>query len=177
MTSPAPPIGDRHALISSPLGELTVIARDYRLAGLYYDDHTHRPDAARFGQRVEASADPFLAEVAHQLEGYFAGTLTHFDLPLYLPGTTFRTRVWELLRHIPYGEHRSYAQLAALAGIPAAAQSIGQAVGANPISIIVPCHRVLGADGSLTGYAGGTARKQALLDLEAPTDLTASRLF
>ncbi|OKL53625.1 hypothetical protein BSZ39_08540 [Bowdeniella nasicola] len=170
-------IGDRHTRIESPLGEITLVARDYRLSGLYFPDQVRRPADEVFGEQVDVATDPFLSEVAEQLARYFDGSREAFDVPLYLRGTPFRTRIWELLQHIPYGARRTYAQLAALAGSPGAAQSIGQAVGANPISIIVPCHRVIGADGSLTGYAGGMWRKQFLLDLEDGVDGAAARLL
>ena len=175
MSTSAPAV--RQARVASPLGELTVAARDYRLAGLYYPEHRPAPDAGSLGAPVDLATDPFLADVADQLAAYFAGRLHAFDVPLYVTGSAFRTRVWEVLQNIGYGETLSYAQVAALIGSGDAAQSVGGAVGANPISIVIPCHRVLGTDGTLTGYAGGIWRKQFLLDLEEPDDLKEGRLF
>ena len=106
-------------------------------------------------------------EVARELDAYFAGKLRQFSVPLDLRGTDFQRRVWELLRDIPYGETRSYGQVACTLACPTASRAVGRANGSNPISIVVPCHRVIGADGKLIGYGGGLDRKQALLDLEA----------
>ena len=170
-------IADRHAEITSPLGDLTVAARDYRLVGLYYPGHRPPPAIGELGEQVDARRDPFLSEVADQLSEYFAGRLTHFDVPVYVHSTPFRTRVWEVLQNIGYEQTLTYAQVAALVGAPGAAQSVGGAVGSNPVSIVIPCHRVVGADGTLTGYAGGIWRKQFLLDLEEPSELKEGRLF
>ena len=106
-------------------------------------------------------------EVARELDAYFVGKLRQFSVPLDLRGTDFQRRVWELLRDIPYGETRSYGQVACTLACPTASRAVGRANGSNPISIVVPCHRVIGADGKLIGYGGGLDRKQALLDLEA----------
>jgi methylated-DNA-[protein]-cysteine S-methyltransferase len=111
---------------------------------------------------------PFAAAHA-QLDEYFAGDRTEFDLPLHPSGTPFQLKVWDALRTIPYGEVRSYGEIAEQIGKPGAARAVGLANGRNPISIIVPCHRVIGASGALTGYGGGLERKQALLDLESRT--------
>jgi methylated-DNA-[protein]-cysteine S-methyltransferase len=111
-------------------------------------------------------AAPF-AEVTRQLDGYFAGDRTEFDLPLHPTGTPFQLEVWEALTAIPYGEVRSYGQVAEQLGRPGASRAVGLANGRNPIAVIVPCHRVIGASGSLTGYGGGLHRKRLLLDLEA----------
>jgi len=106
-------------------------------------------------------------EIIAELDAYFAGSLKKFSVPLDLRGTEFQRRVWELLLHIPYGETRSYGQIARAIGRPEASRAVGQAVGTNPVAIIVPCHRVIGASGGLVGYGGGLHRKQALLELEA----------
>ncbi|MEV5319202.1 methylated-DNA--[protein]-cysteine S-methyltransferase [Streptomyces sp. NPDC052687] len=154
-------------MIDSPYGPLTLVADDGVLCGVYMEDQRHRPAEDTFGPRDER---PF-AEAEAQLEAYFAGELTEFTLPLRLHGTPFQRRVWEHLRTIPYGETRTYGQLATALGNPKASRAVGLANGRNPIGIIVPCHRVVGTDGSLTGYGGGLARKQRLLDFEAGTAL------
>lgn len=151
-----------HTVIDSPVGPLTLVARDGVLSGLYMSLQRHRPQEEVFG-----SSDPAGFEaVTEQLRGYFAGELTEFDLTLAPEGTPFQQRVWRALREIPYGETESYGGLAARIGAPGAARAVGLANGRNPISIVVPCHRVVGASGSLTGYGGGLERKQQLLDLE-----------
>lgn len=151
-----------HTIIDSPLGELTLVAHDGILAGLYFTGHTRRPSAETFGMRSDAE---FRAAI-EQLGEYFRGERREFELPLAPHGNVFQQRVWALLRQIPYGQTRSYGQLAAELGNPALAREVGGANGSNPISVIVPCHRVVGADGRLVGYAGGLERKQYLLDLE-----------
>jgi methylated-DNA-[protein]-cysteine S-methyltransferase len=152
-----------HHLIDSPIGPLTLVAHDGILAGLYMDEHRHRPDPGRHG---DADPDGFAA-VTEQLDAYFDGHLTDFDLPVSMAGTDFQRRVWAELRNIPYGTTISYGELARRIGRPGSARAVGLANGRNPISIVVPCHRVIGAGGDLTGYGGGVARKRQLLDLEA----------
>ena len=159
----------QHTVIDSPYGPLTLVAEDGVLCGLYMTDQRHRPPEESFGTPDET---PF-AEAEEQLEAYFAGELKEFTLELRLNGTPFQRRVWEQLRAIPYGERRTYGELAAALGNPAASRAVGLANGRNPIGIIVPCHRVVGADGSLTGYGGGLERKQRLLDFETGTALFA----
>jgi len=154
-----------HVTIGSPVGPLTLVAQDARLAGLYMDAQRHLPDPAVFGPAGDPAGAPFAA-AAGQLERYFAGQLTRFDVPLELSGTEFQRRVWAALAGIPYGQTATYGQLAAGLGQPAASRAVGLANGRNPVSIIVPCHRVVGSDGSLTGYGGGLDRKRFLLDLE-----------
>lgn len=153
-----------HTTIDSPLGELTLVAHDGALAGLYFAEHARRPPSNTFGVRDDTG----FAAAVEQLGEYFRGARTEFDLPLPLAprGDAFQLRVWELLRRIPYGQTRTYGQLATELGDSALARAVGAANGRNPISVIVPCHRVVGANGALTGYAGGLARKQFLLDLE-----------
>lgn len=151
-----------HTTVDSPVGPLRLVATDGVLSGCYLDGQRHRPDDAAFGVRDDG---PF-AEAAAQLADYFAGARTAFDLPLRLEGTAFQRRVWDALRTIPYGETWSYGQLAAEIGSPGASRAVGLANGRNPVAIVVPCHRVVGADGRLTGYGGGLERKRALLDLE-----------
>jgi methylated-DNA-[protein]-cysteine S-methyltransferase len=151
-----------HTTVGSPIGELTLVARDGTLTGLYFPRHWYRPDPAGFGPHTAAG----FAEPARQLGEYFARQRARFDLPLKADGDTFKIRVWDLIAAIPYGHTVSYGDLAAELGGGATARDVGAAVGRNPLSVIVPCHRVVGKDGGLTGYAGGLARKRFLLDLE-----------
>ncbi|OIJ63822.1 methylated-DNA--[protein]-cysteine S-methyltransferase [Streptomyces mangrovisoli] len=157
----------QHTVIDSPYGPLTLVAEDGVLCGLYMTDQRHRPAEETFGEQDDT---PF-AEAEEQLAAYFAGELKEFTLPLTLRGTPFQQRVWEQLRLIPYGETRSYGQLADALGSPGASRAVGLANGRNPIGIIVPCHRVVGASGSLTGYGGGLDRKKRLLDFESTAAL------
>ncbi|MFE7130493.1 methylated-DNA--[protein]-cysteine S-methyltransferase [Streptomyces sp. NPDC057638] len=153
-----------HTVIDSPYGALTLVATDGVLSGLYMTDQRHRPAEETFGAPDPA---PF-TEALRQLDAYFARELTTFDLPLDLSaGTDFQRRVWERLLAIPYGETRSYGELAHELGNPQASRAVGLANGKNPVSIIVPCHRVIGSTGSLTGYGGGLTRKQRLLSFES----------
>jgi methylated-DNA-[protein]-cysteine S-methyltransferase len=151
-----------HTVTDSPVGPLTLVAVDGSLVGCYMDAQRHRPKDAIFGDPDPA---PFGAAL-EQLAEYFAGERQDFDLPLALGGTAFQQRVWAALREIPYGETESYGELAARIGSPGASRAVGLANGRNPIGIIVPCHRVIGASGSLTGYGGGIERKRQLLDME-----------
>jgi methylated-DNA-[protein]-cysteine S-methyltransferase len=146
-------------LISTPLGRLLAQETDGKLSRL---DFT--PEGA---PELPYDHTPLLLALAGQLQAYFAGNLKHFDIPLLLSGTPFRRAVWNSLLSIPYGQTVSYCQIAAKIGRPRAARAVGQAVHHNPFAILVPCHRVLGKKGALTGYAGGLDRKQALLKLEA----------
>jgi methylated-DNA-[protein]-cysteine S-methyltransferase len=148
----------------SPLGGITLAATDRGLAGTWFDQQRHWPDTTGW---QSADDHPVLRETVAQLGDYFAGRRHRFDLPLDLShGTAFQRSVWQALLAIPSGNTTSYGALGARVGKPAALRAVGAAVGRNPISVIVPCHRVLGADGSLTGYAGGLERKTALLKLE-----------
>ena len=153
-----------HTMIDSPYGPLTLVADDDgALCGLYMVDQRHRPPEENFGTPDDT---PF-AEATAELQAYFAGELKEFTLQLRLHGTPFQQTVWDQLRRIPYGETRSYGDLADALGNPGASRAVGLANGKNPIGIIVPCHRVVGANGSLTGYGGGLDRKQRLLDFES----------
>lgn len=148
----------------SPLGEMLLAATDRGLCGVWFTGQRHGPDSS--GWREDA-AHPVLVEAVAQLRAYFAGARTAFELPLDLQhGTAFQQSVWQALLAIPTGGTTSYAELGRRLGRPQAARAVGAAVGRNPISIVVPCHRVLGTGGSLTGYAGGLERKTALLRLE-----------
>jgi methylated-DNA-[protein]-cysteine S-methyltransferase len=150
-----------HTVLSSPIGDLLLTGDGTRLHGLYTAEHVRPP--AVFGVRDDAG----FAAARQQLEQYFAGERTSFDLPLQHTGTAFQRRVWDELCRIGYGDTASYGEIAARIGSPAAMRAVGMANGRNLISIIVPCHRVLGRDGSLTGYAGGLQAKRWLLDHEA----------
>ncbi|WP_189858355.1 methylated-DNA--[protein]-cysteine S-methyltransferase [Streptomyces poonensis] len=152
----------QHTVIDSPYGALTLVATDGVLSGLYMTDQRHRPPEETFGVPDDT---PF-GEATEQLRAYFAGELKEFTLGLHLAGTPFQRTVWEELRRIPYGETRTYGELATTLGNPKASRAVGLANGRNPIGIIVPCHRVVGADGGLTGYGGGLPRKRRLLDFE-----------
>lgn len=150
--------------LASPLGSITLAATDAGLAGVWFEGQRHWPDTAGW---QHDDMHPVLRQAAGQLAYYFAGRREQFDLPLDLShGTSFQQAVWQALRAIPRGRTSSYGALSAALGKAAAVRAVGAAIGRNPISVIVPCHRVLGADGSLTGYAGGLARKSALLALE-----------
>lgn len=151
-----------HTVIGSPEGELTLVARDGVLSGLYMERQRHRPAFETFGERDET---PF-AEARRQLDEYFAGERTEFELPLSLRGTPFQRLVWDELTRIPYGETISYGELAERIGRPSASRAVGLANGKNPVGIVVPCHRVIGSGGDLTGYGGGIDRKRRLLELE-----------
>lgn len=151
-----------HTVVDSPVGPLTLVAVDGALVGLHMSESRHRPEPETFGV---PDSGPFAA-AARQLDAYFAGTRTEFDLELALAGTPFQQRVWKELQAIPYGETISYGQLADRIGQPTASRAVGLANGRNPVGIIVPCHRVVGTDGSLTGYGGGLERKQYLLAME-----------
>ena len=148
--------------LPSPFGELRLTSDGERLTGLYFDNHLHPPKPSG-NERHDAG--PFY-DVAEQLKAYFAGDLKDFDVPIALHGTDFQNAVWNELTQIEYGNTRTYTEIAINVGRPKAVRAVGAAIGMNPISIIVPCHRVIGANGALTGYAGGVERKQRLLQQE-----------
>ena len=148
-----------HTTFSSPIGPLTLHAENGAITGVWMEDDPH------LAERRDDT--PPLEDARRQLEAYFAGELRDFDLPIAPAGSQFQLRVWEELRAIPYGETISYGELARRVGDPGAARAVGLANGKNPLPVIVPCHRVIGADGSLTGFGGGLDRKRRLLELEA----------
>jgi methylated-DNA-[protein]-cysteine S-methyltransferase len=154
-----------HTTVESPIGPLLLLGHGEALRGLYMQ-------AGRKPVRVSSAwreaSEPF-ADARTQLEEYFAGERASFDLPLAAEGSEFERRVWSALEEIPYGETQSYGQVAERIGAPGAARGVGLANGRNPISIVVPCHRVIGANGTLTGYGGGLERKRFLLELEQGT--------
>ena len=151
-----------HAVLDGPLGPMTVVGQDGALAGLYLHEQRHLPPADRLGERDDTT----LPALQEQLGAYLAGELRTFDVALAQLGTPFQAEVWAALRQVPYGTTTTYGALAAAVGRPSAVRAVGAANGRNPCCIVVPCHRVVGADGSLTGYAGGLDRKRLLLDLE-----------
>ena len=164
----------RWTMTDSPIGPLLLTADDAGLTRLYMEVRKHGPDEVQPDWRRDHSA---FSEACRQLEEYFAGERTEFDLPLNPAGTPFQLKVWEALRTIPYGEIRSYGEIAEQIGRPGAARAVGLANGRNPISIVVPCHRVIGASGALTGYGGGLERKQYLLDLETRVSAGQATLY
>lgn len=153
-----------YATVGSPIGELLLTGDGRALHGLWMQD-AGRPRRPGPGWRRDDAA---FSAAREQLAEYFAGERTAFDLPLAFAGTPFQQLVWAALREIPYGETMSYGALARRLGKPGAARAVGLANGRNPIAVIVPCHRVIGADGSLTGFGGGLERKRVLLELESP---------
>jgi methylated-DNA-[protein]-cysteine S-methyltransferase len=151
---------DFYSLLPHPTGVLSLIATDQGLEQIRFDASV--PEGA-----VRCNDHPILTETARQLKAYFACDLRDFDLPLVMNGTPFQVRVWQALLEIPYGETRSYAQQARVVGAPDAVRAVGAANGRNPIPIVVPCHRVIGSNGKLTGFGGGLPLKRWLLDLES----------
>lgn len=166
-----PGVALTYTTMPSPIGELTLVAENRVLAGVYMDNHKYPPRA--LGDRDHHG----FTDVSNQLREYFDGHRTKFDLPLAARGNEFQVSVWQLLGQIPYGTTTSYGAIANQLGDKNLAQQVGWANGRNPISIIVPCHRVVGADGSLTGYAGGLERKEFLLCLENPRRSSTATLF
>ena len=154
----------RYARIDTPLGTLLATAEDGRLTGLFFDGKPHAP-TPRADWKEEPAARPF-AECARQIREYLAGRRNAFELPLAPSGTPFQERVWREIARVPFGETITYAELARRAGAPGSARAAGAATGRNPLSIVVPCHRIVGSAGALTGYAGGVERKARLLALE-----------
>jgi methylated-DNA-[protein]-cysteine S-methyltransferase len=168
-------------VVHSPIGPLTLTAENDALVEIDFatsagtaEGKVGSPEGSASatgeddaGPRPVSATDRVLDEAARQLDGYFAGERRRFDLPLDPHGTAFQTDVWEALRKIPYGETRSYADIARRIGRPTAVRAVGRANGQNPLAIVVPCHRVIGADGSLTGYSGGVDKKRTLLELES----------
>lgn len=150
--------------IWSPVGELTLVADARGLAAILWEND--RPGRVRLGALTEAPDHPLLVETERQLGEYFAGDRRRFDVPLSFAGTAFQKSVWAALLSIPFGETRSYGEVAAQIGKPSASRAVGAANGRNPISIIAPCHRVIGSTGKLTGFAGGMEAKKYLLELE-----------
>ena len=154
-----------YKLMDSPVGKLKLVANGERLTAILWEND--KPNRVRLAQLVEAGDRPILLETERQLNEYFAGKRQMFDLALHFEGTEFQKKVWAALLTIPFGQTRTYAQIAVQIGNINAVRAVGAANGRNPISIVTPCHRVIGASGELTGFAGGLANKMLLLSLEA----------
>lgn len=167
----------RHTTLATDLGDLLAVAQGDALAGLYFPRHWHPPTVDAIGPPVSPTGDPVFERLRSELAEYVQRKRTAFTIPTVTHGDAFAERVWGLLMTIPYGETTTYGAIARELGNPGLAQRVGHAVGHNPVSILIPCHRVVGADGSLTGYAGGLERKARLLEIEEPQEVTASRLF
>ncbi|MFB7919152.1 methylated-DNA--[protein]-cysteine S-methyltransferase [Streptomyces sp. NPDC056061] len=167
----------RHVAIETYLGPITIVAKDETITGLYFRHHVRRPSQEAFGPEISDSPDSLLNEAVRQLCDYLAGRRRQFDLPLAAEGDSFQHAVWDIVKSIQCGDTTTYGRIAEQVGDRGLAQKVGQAVGANPLCIFVPCHRVVGSTGALTGYAGGLKRKQALLELEEPPAGDAGRLF
>ncbi|MEZ1316244.1 methylated-DNA--[protein]-cysteine S-methyltransferase [Pseudomonas fluorescens] len=160
--------------LASPVGELTLVANGSRLAAILWEND--KPNRVRLGPMKLAADHPVLVTARQQLNEYFAGSRQRFDLELEFAGTEFQKKVWQALLTIPFGETRSYSQIAEQIGHPSAVRAVGAANGRNPISIIAPCHRVIGASGKLTGFAGGLEAKALLLTLEGGQKGSTARL-
>jgi methylated-DNA-[protein]-cysteine S-methyltransferase len=167
MTMPDTSACTAQTTINTPLGKLLLARTAKGLAGVWFEGQKHHPAPLTAVRRPD---DALLRRAADQLHAYFAGETLAFDVPLDLQGTAFQRAVWQALLAIPGGETRSYGEIAKALGAASAVRAVGGAVGRNPVSVIVPCHRVVGSDGSLTGYAGGVDRKRALLALEHATE-------
>ena len=167
----------RHAIVDTPIGGLTVVAAGDRIVGVYFPGHWTMPPADALGPRVDQAEDSLIGAAGVQLNEFLEGARTEFELPTAMSGDPFQERVWALLAEIPFGETTTYGEIADRLGDRTQARRVGQAVGRNPLSIIVGCHRVVGKDGKLTGYAGGLERKRFLLELEEPSPAVAGKLF
>lgn len=155
----------RHTLTVTPVGELSLVAQGEFLVGVYFPDHHPAPGVQDLGLWV-SPADSVLSAAADQIHEYLAGERLEFSVPLRLPDSGFYTEVWRCLQRIPYGAVSTYKEIAQAVGRPRSYRAVGTAVGHNPLSIVVPCHRVIASDGTLSGYAGGVERKRMLLQLE-----------
>jgi len=169
MTTPfdTAPAGElRHAVAPTPFGDFTVVGDDAALTAVHFPGETP-PETGSWGAPVEVADHPILRHAAEQLSAFLAGERHEFDLPLRPHGTDFQRQAWAALLQIPYGQTRSYREQAESVGRPTAVRAVGAANGRNPIPVVIPCHRVIGSGGALTGYAGGTPLKVRLLDLES----------
>ena len=162
--------GAAHTVLTTRLGMVTVVREGKALTGLYFPRHWPRPDRTAFGPRTDEGFD----DVARQLGEYLGGDRRLFELPVKINGADFDRRVWELIVGVPYGQTTTYGDLARRLGAGTDPRDVGAAVGRNPLCIIIPCHRVLGSTGKLTGYAGGLSRKRALLEIEHATGQVAA---
>jgi methylated-DNA-[protein]-cysteine S-methyltransferase len=152
--------------MKSPVGQLKLVASEKGLVAILWENDN--PRRVRLGDPVEDDRQPILVETERQVKEYFEGKRQHFSIPLDMRGTPFQRSVWQALRAIPFGETKSYGRLAKELGRPSATRAVGAANGRNPISIVVPCHRVIGSSGKLTGFAGGLEAKAYLLEIESP---------
>lgn len=166
-----------HAHTSTPLGEMILASDGEALTGAWFTGQAHLPTEEQLGRRIEVTACQVLTQAQAELLEYFEGERTSFEVPLAPDGTDFQLAVWEALRDIPFGYTTTYGAISKIVGPGAPAQAVGQAVGRNRLAIFIPCHRVVGADGRLTGYAGGLDRKEFLLALEEPPAEEEGRLF
>ncbi|AOZ72587.1 cysteine methyltransferase [Boudabousia tangfeifanii] len=167
----------RHTLVATPIGDLALVVDDDVIVGLYFPDHSPMPSAKQLGPLV-GPLSPLFLDASAQLDEYFRKERTTFDLPLqFQGGTQFHRDVWKKLQQIPYGETVTYGDIATSLGGISLARAVGKAVGSNPLSIFVPCHRVIASNGQLTGYAGGTDRKSFLLQLESARYFANEELF
>jgi methylated-DNA-[protein]-cysteine S-methyltransferase len=162
---------NEHTILTTALGDLTVVRNGGSMVGLYFPHHWYRPAQDTFGPRTDAGFD----EVERQLTEYLSGVRREFDLPLEPRGTDQQRRVWDLIADVPHGRTTTYGAIAGRLDAELTPQEVGVIVGRNPLSILVPCHRVVSATGKLTGYAGGLRRKQRLLELEG-IELVAGRV-
>ncbi|HYK68227.1 MAG TPA: methylated-DNA--[protein]-cysteine S-methyltransferase [Streptosporangiaceae bacterium] len=156
------PSGAAHTVVTTRLGELTLVSENGALTGLYFPRHWPRPDRTAFGPRTDQGFD----EAARQLHDYLDGRRSVFELPMTAKGSDFDVQVWKLICTVPYGQTTSYGEIARELGAGTDPRDVGAAVGRNPLCILIPCHRVVGSNGKLTGYAGGLDRKRALLEIE-----------
>jgi len=161
--------GAAHTVLATRLGMVTVVREGEALTGLYFPRHWPRPDRTAFGPRTDEGFE----DVARQLGEYLDGERTAFELPVKINGTEFDRRVWELISAVPYGQTTTYGDLARSLGAGTDPRDVGAAVGRNPMCIVIPCHRVIGSTGKLTGYAGGLGRKRTLLEIEHARTLQA----
>lgn len=158
----------KFSYLESPVGMLKLIANEKNLVAILWDNE--KLNRVKLDQMEENNQHPILLKTAKELLEYFSGKRKTFSIPMEVQGTTFQKAVWEILNQIPYGETWSYKQVAELINNPKAVRAVGTAIGRNPVSIIIPCHRVIGTNGTLTGFAGGLDKKQTLLVLEKPKD-------
>ncbi|MFB7496500.1 methylated-DNA--[protein]-cysteine S-methyltransferase [Streptomyces sp. NPDC056161] len=167
----------RHLVIETRLGPVTLVAKGETITGLYFGRHARRPPQETLGPEVTGSADSLLDEAARQLGDYLAGRRRWFELPLAAEGDSFQRAVWDIVKSVQCGDTTPYGDIAERAGDRRLAQPVGQAAGANPLCVLVPCHRAVGADGSRTGYAGGLMHQRALPEREKPSAVSAGRLL
>ncbi|WP_341678958.1 methylated-DNA--[protein]-cysteine S-methyltransferase [Niveibacterium sp. SC-1] len=169
MNLPVPSV--RFAYVETPLGRMLLGARGDALVGAWFEGQKYFPESGAGAEILAASDDPLFARARTQLQEYFSGVRREFDLPFAPEGSAHQRQVWAAIAQVPFGQTRGYGQVAEAIGRPKASRAVGAATGRNPLSVFIPCHRLVGGAGALTGYAGGLPRKQALLALEGvPVD-------